>query len=110
MGWQVLSNEANRRGFLVQIPGEIFGELPEYSIDMAEAWEIIEKLRERNQYVQCTDLSLDSGEEWWSWHFHDHASISGEYVSATASTAPIAICLAALKTVGVEVELKIENG
>lgn len=69
--------------------------MPHYSTNIADAWKVVEKMRE-NFWVQVDvgDIILCS---------------MGEYgfvcstIQAEAETAPLAICLAALKAMGVEV-------
>lgn len=65
--------------------------LPRYSENIAAAWEIAENLR--------MQLKPRGGDGWW-------ASVSSvNWIEA--DTAPLAICLAALRSVGVEVDLKL---
>jgi len=67
---------------------------PEYSTDIAAAWEVVERLGWLNLYQQ-------PGGFWWACFYdiddEDNTSPLGE---ASAATASLAICLAALKTVG----------
>jgi hypothetical protein len=69
------------------------------SEDIAAAWQVVEKLRERNFYSQHTDLTLTSGVEHWSWTFINHEPLAVYSVKATAPTAALAICFAALLAV-----------
>lgn len=66
------------------------------SLLLNDAWFIVHALRKRGWYSQHTDLTLDSGTEWWSWTFLNHAPPGNELVSAQAQTAALAICRAAL--------------
>ena len=66
---------------------------PKYSTDLAAAWEVVEKMRER--YV---DFLLEWDHDQW------RASYCGENEDARADTVALAICLAALRAVGVEVD------
>lgn len=66
------------------------------SLLLSESWYAVHALRKRGWYSQHTDLTLDSGAEWWSWTFLNHAPPGNESVSATAETAALAICRAAL--------------
>lgn len=63
-----------------------------YSTDIAAAWEVVEKLH------LCELGMLVDGEGSASWR-----CVFGGPAFAEAHTAPLAICLAALKAVGVEV-------
>jgi hypothetical protein len=67
--------------------------VPRYSTDIAEAWRALEKLGGTFDLAYLADVSL------WQACFSDTDPI-GE---AMADTAPLAICLAALKAVGAEV-------
>lgn len=70
--------------------------LPCYSKDIAAAWQVVEKVL--NNRLFDFDLSTSDGSESWRAFFRMHAP-----VVAFADTAPLAICLAALKAKGVEV-------
>ncbi|WP_367078665.1 hypothetical protein [Priestia megaterium] len=39
------------------------------SIDIQDTWLVVEKLKQEGFYSTHTDLSSDTGQEWWSWHF-----------------------------------------
>jgi hypothetical protein len=70
------------------------------STDIAAAWRVVEKMRDHNFYSQHTDLTLTSGVEHWSWTFIKHEPLAAGYSKkATAPTAPLAICRAALLAV-----------
>ncbi len=64
---------------------------PAYSTDIAAAWQVVDKLHALSFY-------LEVGSAGWMARF---ANISA--TEASAATAPLAICLAALKAVGVTV-------
>lgn len=68
----------------------------QYSTDIAFAWVVLKAMRAKGWYSQHTDLTLDSGAEWWSWTFLNHAPPGNESVTTQAKTAPLAICRAAL--------------
>ena len=70
---------------------------PPYSTDIAAAWEmVVEKMRAKGY-----EWSLETdGEEWYAGLFGPRGPELELLASATASTAPHAICLAALKAVG----------
>lgn len=77
------------------------GEIPHYSADIAAAWEIIEKLRGGYH------VTLESFGSHWRC---DISVITASVASGTkgngqgrADTAPMAICLAALKAKGVTI-------
>lgn len=103
MGWQpdnIYGARGQLAGQWIYTPEGNISDIPHYSTDIAAAWQVVEKLRERSFYSSYTDLSLDTGKGWYSWHFHDHRPLSAYSSDATASTVPLAICLAALKAVG----------
>lgn len=70
--------------------------VPRFSSDIAATWQVVEKMRERETYI-----AVECHPNYWravvydgNWYFE---------LSEHADTAPLAICLAALRTVGVEV-------
>ena len=72
--------------------------LPDYSCDMSAAWKIVEKTGLfRNHHLVLWQDNLDG-----AWHISE--TDTGEILNAVAvaDTAPLAICLAALKVVGEE--------
>ncbi|MCP1355051.1 BC1872 family protein [Aneurinibacillus migulanus] len=69
------------------------------STNIADAWLVIGRMKKLGFYSSHTDLTLDSDQEWWSWHF----TKGNESWAAQAETAPHAICLAALKALRAEV-------
>lgn len=79
-----------------------FSNLPHYSTDIAAAWEVVEKLTSKKQ--PHFQLSLcDSYTENPKWCAEFDLDRPFKRVIAKAETAPHAICLAALKAVGVEI-------
>jgi hypothetical protein len=69
-----------------------------YSSDIADAWQVVQKLKDkkRNGIPAGFTLEYDDYHKIWRCTFGRTMGFSG--------TAPLAICLAALKAVGVEVE------
>lgn len=55
--------------------------------------ETIERMRKRGYGFSCTDLTMDSGREWWSVHFTG----ARDSCSAQAETLAKAVVKAALK-------------
>lgn len=81
---------------------------PEYSTDIAAAWEVVEKLREQGAAFCIEQHPM--AEEPTVWFLTDKNMSEGiiptdhqEHISATAATVPLAICLAALKAAGGEI-------
>jgi hypothetical protein len=72
-------------------------DIPHYSTNIADAWLVVEKL-----VKQCYQFGLanESDGKYFCSLFFDGAGTFEE----SAETAPLAICLAALKACGVEVE------
>lgn len=81
--------------------------LPRYSQDIEAAWQVVEKLRKDWEY-----LFINAGNGWGVECRTEHVDISPsndityQWTESTGNihgdTAPLAICLAALKAVGVE--------
>ena len=68
-----------------------------YSTDLALAWQLVENLSHTREV-----LSMRRNGETWESAFGER-----DYISAPS--APIALCLAALRTRGIEVECKLES-
>ena len=85
--------------------GYALSQIPEYSTDIAEAWQVVEKIKEFKVYdwmqVPLTIAVYSDGCHvgWVDDSMDDFANWHHE---VTADTAPHAICLAALKAYGVE--------
>lgn len=72
-------------------------DLPPYSTSIAAAWEVLEKLHGQKDY--CQDTLLACGVEKTQYGYECLLTgVDGEW-HETADTAPLAICLAALKAV-----------
>jgi hypothetical protein len=89
MGWEVV------RGTVVPPGYESWSkpEVPSYTTDISAAWEVVEKMDEWIvQRARDGDywVTVRFGESW--------------YLSGWVKSAPEAICLAALKAVGVDVD------
>jgi hypothetical protein len=76
--------------------GDPWSFLPHYSTDIADAWAVVEKLREGND-VELKTLYWGKKTDWWV------RLNSGFDVNTFAETAPMAICKAAILAVGVEI-------
>lgn len=75
--------------------------VPFYSTDIGAAWEVVEKIRERKDKNggSVTCHVIDRVTEWHCDITSDDLRID---VLGTGDTAPLAICLAALRAVGVD--------
>ena len=95
-------------GRLSFVPGAIawctdWTESPEpepFSTSIEAAWEVVEKLTMHS--IQIRINKHDASDITW-WEVYIHRDFTGEEYRAYADTASRAICLAALKAVGVEV-------
>lgn len=85
------------------------GIVSDYSSDIAAAWQVVEKFVEQVKADRNMEISFVMGFDGSHWEAgiwkHDEWYLGGGgYVhEIKADTAPLAICLAALKAVGVEV-------
>lgn len=111
MGWielheeRVLSNFAHIVGRPPWYKGShaeargAFPSVPPYSSDIAAAWEVVEKLKTLGWNIALTNC-CDAYAVWISKVWIDDLVLESD---VKAPTAPLAICLAALKACGVEV-------
>jgi hypothetical protein len=88
--------------------------VPAYSTDIAAAWQVVEKLTRPLANIRdgewcldrlgyrCCEHDEDGVHGEWRCSFRADKGEDAEWVHVTASTAPLAICLAALKACGVE--------
>ena len=100
MGWTNLSVAGNRFGTTPE--GKVHRIVPPYSTDMSAAWEVVEKLRLLG-YRGGIDWARPDSE--YECYFGASPIPISERQSFKEETAPRAICLAALKVIGVSVEL-----
>lgn len=73
-----------------------FDQLPRYSSDIKAAWQVVEKIKNLN-FIGPTPNG--------KWNVVIGCQNDGDYFGVIADTAPHAICLAALKTVGVNYDI-----
>ncbi len=69
--------------------------VPNYSTDIAEAWEVVEKITEKHWKFKLRRLP---GKDYMA-YFQNLLSFPTESESAPSKSAPLAICRAALKAV-----------
>ena len=69
------------------------------STDIAAAWEVCEKMRE-GFLVKIEDCYWSSNDDWLCAFYRDTEE---EYNEVVTTTAPLAICLAALRAVGEDI-------
>ena len=84
---------------------ESTADLPDYSTSISDAWLVVERMREQKCYVgfECSDRETEHlcPEEMAKW-YAGFCLGRGSYNEVGADTLPFAICLAALKALGVE--------
>jgi hypothetical protein len=71
--------------------------IPRYSLMIQEAWKVADHLRARSQFVAVLSGLGPQGVQPWICKINR----DGGFLEERADTAPLAICLAALKSVGV---------
>ena len=83
-------------------------ELPEFSTDIAAAWHVVEHLdRTRNTWI---DRLQKEGMEGWGLILASGTGYSVTHHQVhLAETVPLAICLAALKAVGIDTEADVKT-
>lgn len=74
----------------------LIGDLPAFSTDIAAAWEVVEKLG-RDGWWQRLERDWVDAEAPWECYLMPSESLNLDNASARADTAPLAICLAALR-------------
>lgn len=94
MGWALSNKESIKDGLIYTDRGWTSA-YPSYSTDIAAAWEVVEKFR-------WAEPELSWNDETHSWIVHFQKGMYSGYANS-AETAPHAICLAALKAIGVQV-------
>ncbi|UYL93738.1 hypothetical protein NIIg32_gp34 [Parageobacillus phage vB_PtoS_NIIg3.2] len=97
MNWHVWENED---GELMVTKGYgCYSHCPSFSTNIADAWPIVEKLK-----IAVIPQAGEPPKNMKYLAEIDRRPLGG-YYEAFAETAPLAICLAALKSVGIEVEV-----
>ena len=75
--------------------------IPPYSQKIEFAWKVVKKLNEK--YTVDIRDTLNDGAECYLYEFQEETESLIPYTAAEEKTAPLSICIAALKSVGVEV-------
>jgi Phage ABA sandwich domain len=109
MGWEeVKENDFIKRpdvDFIGKAPDrfceDAWSILPNYSTDISDVWEVVENFKDKG--FLFTLKNTVGGE--YTFSLTDWNGMCSTY-TASSVTAPLAICLAALKAVGVEVNTK----
>lgn len=92
MGLRVVPHAGD---FIVIYPTEEWDPLPWYSSEIADAWEVVEK-------ITAGDRAMSLIFERGIWCCKANMEFEPTGHEHVAETAPLAICLAALKSIGVE--------
>ena len=80
------------------------GHFKQYSIRIEAAWDVVEKLLDMGFYPDLVSSENGKGRYWYCLlHTADDENHPDNPYKVKADTAPEAVCLAALKAVGVEV-------
>ena len=111
MGWKNISPHYSKTPWGTDPKhGMNWCQLPSYSTYIVAAWEVVEKMASLDWDVNISlssKLPSDDVERWYCEMTcgDDNAAWRDDFrfIQIWASTAPLAICLAALKAVGVEV-------
>jgi hypothetical protein len=84
--------------------------MPKYSTDIAAAWQVAEKLKlcvwptnKGRWFVFQEDFDEDYGDEYWFGGDSIDETVKTTRNGAVADTAALAICLSALKFLGIEI-------
>jgi Phage ABA sandwich domain len=105
MGWEPFYDDGDLISFVTEFGTLFFSDDDESewnpTIDIADAWQVVEKLKNTGDVLIAKDFDDNQWEVeitiWQNESIHKHFVVKAE-------TAPLAICLAALKSVGVEVD------
>jgi hypothetical protein len=107
MGWLEVRKQSIANAFGQHVMDDYVGKptstapqavlVPRYSSMIQEAWKIADHLRERSQFVAVISGLGPQGVQPWICKINR----DGGFIEDRADTAAVAICLAALKTVGI---------
>lgn len=103
MGWRLVLNSSGEQVGVCCPPYWFPVSPPKYSSDISAAWEVVEKMA----LIGFEDFNLDTSyvPGGWKWTCYFFDSLGKDAESRRRDTAPLAICIAALKTKGIEVEV-----
>jgi hypothetical protein len=80
----------------------VIADCPKYSENMTDAWKIVEGGIFLEVFLHS--LEVRTTNEGSHWRYIANVALQGVYVGASGMTAPHALCIAALRAVGVEVQ------
>jgi hypothetical protein len=108
MGWIDIKKQSIANAFGQHVLDDYVGQpsigatipvlVPRYSTMIQEAWKVADKLRGEVQFVAVISGSGPQGAQPWICKINRE----GSFIEERAETAPLAICLAALKGVGLK--------
>ncbi|KFZ32520.1 hypothetical protein JS44_03405 [Anoxybacillus flavithermus] len=107
MGWEPVYDDGDLISFVTEFGTLFFSDDDESewspTIDIADAWQVVEKLREQDIF---TDIRMNSDGK-YEVSMYELYDQDFEWLAIRVSdrNVSLAICLAALKAVGVEVEV-----
>lgn len=106
MGWEPVYDDGDLISFVTEFGTLFFSDDDESewspTIDIADAWKVVEKIIE--QFGSYSLTKIKDGGHYCEVLYWNHGAFD-VIAEAEAKTAELAICLAALKSVGVEVEV-----
>lgn len=87
------------------VRSEAWSKIPEYSTNIADAWLVVEKLKDKDLHFVFGTVVFDNlGGNRLTKNYGAFFGALGERIEQIeAETAPLAICLASLKAIGVQV-------
>ncbi|HUR38493.1 MAG TPA: hypothetical protein VM222_03325 [Planctomycetota bacterium] len=107
MGWIEVRKQSIANAFGQHVMDDYVGQpsigvtqpvlVPRYSSMIQEAWKVADHLRNRSQFVAVISGMGPQGVQPWICKINR----DGGFLEERADTAPVAICLAALKAVGI---------
>jgi len=107
MGWVEVRKQSIANAFGQHVMDDYVGQpsigvtqpvlVPRYSSMIQEAWKVADHLRSRSQFVAVLSGMGPQGVQPWICKINR----DGGFLEERADTAPVAICLAALKAVGI---------
>lgn len=109
MGWNrngVGGSWSDENGRIKTLEPTSFGSF-QPSTDISAAWEVVDKMLERDYWISdlSADKLFDGTSDYTVRYYHSNPDSLGDFVGeVTCATASEAICKAALKAMGVEIE------
>lgn len=80
---------------------QVFSTLAKYSENMSDAWKIVENGIFLEVFMHSLEVRTNEGSHW---RYICNVALKGIYAGASGTTAPHALCIAALRAFGLEVQ------